>query len=928
MKYTNSLLCFSFCIQFVYAQHSSISKPFIDSAAINHWPSLGGARAISNDGKYFMYSVDNDPVGSNILIIRSTEGSWQKEFVGISSGVFSGDSKEFIFQNADTLFFLSLDKKAELKKITGVASYNQPANVKGRWLVYQLNNENKELVIYDFTTNQERHFDHVIGYVIDDAITKILITTSAGLEVANLKEAEVMQIWSSKDHLGSSIGGFTLDKSGTQVCFLTAEEKDNIKVNTIWYFKEGMKHAEEKVTDRSKGVEEGLKVASSEPKFSDDGYVISFYLTKKGQISKPSANAVSVDIWNWKDSTLQGEQLVDDSWPDLFLAAIGIQDEKVIRLTYDNENVPAALDQGDYVVVTKNNNPGDRFWLDKLDSAWLVLVIDGSRMSLPSAPNALYYVYFFSPDGRYLIFFQAGQQGSLFSVDLNTKQVRNISLGVPAGALFLNHGFDYLERNLLDTIRFNNGIVGVAGWEPSDTALLVYDNFDIWKLSLNGTYAPVNISHGYGRQHHIRLRVADENDGTKIIYTQRNTLLLVAFNTENKYNGFYQLALSGKSDPVLLSMGPWTIYHKDGMINSNTNEFDNAGMPPLKATNADSWVVLRTTATEAPNYFLTDDFKTYKPLTDFQPQKKYNWLTSELISWTQPDGITTQGVLYKPEDFDLHKKYPVIIQYYQQLSHRVYEYPQPEYTGSAHINIPWFVSRGYLVFTPDIYYHQFQIGQSATNTVESAGRMLSKLPYVDSLRMGIAGHSFGGAETNYIVTHTHLFAAALSGAAGHDGVDLISNSLAIANWGGIVRNDLVRYERDDVGATLWQRPELWINHSPIFRADQVTTPFLIFYNKADGGNDRAIELFIALRRLEKPTWMLQYDNGGHSVDGKDAEDFTIRATQFFDHFLKGAHMPVWMSKGIPARLKGVDNGLSLDTDKSQFISEQNVQNKD
>ena len=108
-------ILFSFWVSFFFysacGQQLPTSKPVIDSAAINHWPSLGWSRAISNDGKYFMYSVDNNPVGSNTLIIRSTENSWQKEFVGIGTGVFSGDSKEFIFKNVDTLFFLFLGKK-------------------------------------------------------------------------------------------------------------------------------------------------------------------------------------------------------------------------------------------------------------------------------------------------------------------------------------------------------------------------------------------------------------------------------------------------------------------------------------------------------------------------------------------------------------------------------------------------------------------------------------------------------------------------------------------------------------------------------------------------------------------------------------------------------------------------------------------------
>ena len=59
--------------------------------------------------------------------------------------------------------------------------------------------------------------------------------------------------------------------------------------------------------------------------------------------------------------------------------------------------------------------------------------------------------------------------------------------------------------------------------------------------------------------------------------------------------------------------------------------------------------------------------------------------------------------------------------------------------------------------------------------------------------------------------------------------------------------------------------------------------------------------------------MLQYDEGGHSVFGKDAIDYTIRLTQFFDYYLKGAPPPVWMTEGIPARLKGIETGYELDT---------------
>ncbi|WP_431213596.1 alpha/beta hydrolase family protein [Puia sp. P3] len=144
-------------------------------------------------------------------------------------------------------------------------------------------------------------------------------------------------------------------------------------------------------------------------------------------------------------------------------------------------------------------------------------------------------------------------------------------------------------------------------------------------------------------------------------------------------------------------------------------------------------------------------------------------MTSELVKWNQLDGTTTQGILYKPENFDPHKKYPVIVHYYEQMSHRLYEYPSPGFSDGEP-NIAWFVSRGYLVLTPDIYYINGIVGKSAENTVVSAAQYLAGLPYVDSKRMAIAGHSYAGHETNYLLTHTDLFAAALSSAGCSDAV--------------------------------------------------------------------------------------------------------------------------------------------------------------
>lgn len=362
-------------------------------------------------------------------------------------------------------------------------------------------------------------------------------------------------------------------------------------------------------------------------------------------------------------------------------------------------------------------------------------------------------------------------------------------------------------------------------------------------------------------------------------------------------------------------MGPYTFYHDPSTLPINANELCYNRLIPLKARDTNIWLVSRQNATEAPNYFLTTDFKNYKALSSLQPQSSYSWLTAELISWQQGDGIANQGILYKPEDFNPDKKYPVLITYYEQLSHRLYEFPMPEFTKYS-INIPWFISQGYLVFTPDIYFTKGKPGKSAYGAIVSAAQALAKMPFVDAKRMGINGHSTGGFLTNYLITHTNLFAAAIEGAGTSN---WISSSLQLAGGEIKMGSRLGGYE-SMLGATLWERPDLYIENSPILRANHITTPLIIFHSKIDSAVpwEQAVELFIAMRRLEKKVWMLQYDEGNHGVWNKnDYTDYTIRITQFFDHYLKGAPPPKWMTEGMPASQKGVKAGYELDLSGKQ-----------
>jgi dipeptidyl aminopeptidase/acylaminoacyl peptidase len=319
-------------------------------------------------------------------------------------------------------------------------------------------------------------------------------------------------------------------------------------------------------------------------------------------------------------------------------------------------------------------------------------------------------------------------------------------------------------------------------------------------------------------------------------------------------------------------------------------------------------------ASQSPNYFLTRDFRIFTQLSFVCPEANYSWLLTELITWKMSDGKQLRGVLYKPGNFDIHKKYPVIFYYYEKKSDELNLYQPPE-TSPGWINIPWFVSRGFIVFTPDIYYKMGSPCESAYNSVVSAAYYLSQYEWVDSSKMGIVGHSWGGYETNCIITKTNLFKAAIS-ASGIENFIGQYGSVMLGQDGNSIQN---MYEDSGgqmrIQANLWQRPDLFIMNSPIFNADKIGTPLLMMNNKHDDivPFAQGIELFTALRRLGKKVWMLQYDGEPHSLlNESTSKDFTVRITQFLNYYLKGQRASKWMVEGIPASLKGMDDGLELE----------------
>ncbi|MBQ5528816.1 MAG: S9 family peptidase, partial [Bacteroidales bacterium] len=330
---------------------------------------------------------------------------------------------------------------------------------------------------------------------------------------------------------------------------------------------------------------------------------------------------------------------------------------------------------------------------------------------------------------------------------------------------------------------------------------------------------------------------------------------------------------------------------------------------------ANTYLYTRGNFEDGNNVWMTaDNFKTQKQMSDINPQQRdYNWGTVELVSWTSADGKPLEGLLFKPENFDPKKKYPVMIYFYEKNSETLYNSRVPAPSAST-VNIPYFVSNEYLVFVPDLVYTDGHPGQSCLKCLMPGVDMLCEYPWVDGDNMAIQGQSWGGYQVAYLITQTNRFKAAGAGAP----VSNMTSAYGGIRWeSGIARTGQYEEGQSRIGKNLWDGFDLYVENSPLFHVPNVTTPVLIMHNDADGAVPwwQGIEFYNGLRRMGKQAWMLEYNDEAHNLrERRNRKDLSIRLSQFFDHFLKGAPMPIWMSKGVPATLKGIEYGYGYDED--------------
>lgn len=895
----------------------------------SRWNTLSNS-IISNDGHAIAFS-QNPQKGDGMLIIKQDRGNF--DTIPRGSNVRFGPENNFAvfdikqpeehIRNAklkkikkenmpkDSLGIIVFTKPYSYHKFPGATSYKIPEE-NAQWIAFSMeprtevkdssltgsdkNEKNKKdnsLVMFQVSTADTLMFPNVSEWIYSENGTFVWfrrqVKDSTGMISSvycfNTLTGEAKGVFSEKGWIEQ----LAADETGRQCAFLFSGDTISEKKYALF--------AGTADTEPKKIVDEytsGMPIGWCPGKdgnlyFSKDGTRL-FLGTAVTPAPEPKDTLLDeekpkLDIWSWHDKKIQPQQLVELSREKkrTYPAVYHLNQKRFVQLANPQiREVSTILDGNGDLALGYNDSPYIReaSWTGNFNrDYYLVDLVSGDKWKIVENKS---YVRI-SPLGKFVIWYDVSDKG-YYARSTDTTQNDCFPLTQMLPVNFYNE---------MDDRPTDPSPYGIAGWSDDDKFVYIYDRYDIWRIDLTGHLHPECITNTFGRKNSIRLRYLKLDPDEKHIPSGEEVILR-AFNDQTMENGFFGTRVDITGDPRLLLMDTC---HFSGL---------------RKAKKSKKLIWSRENVTEYPDLWCSDvDFSNAEKISNANPQQEdFFWPEVRMVEWMSFSGEKLKGLLYLPENLNPSDKYPMVVYFYERNSENLYRHQYPSPSRST-INKTFYASNGYVVFIPDITYKEGYPGQSAYNAIVSGTQyLLNALPFIDETKVGIQGQSWGGYQVAYLITQTDMFAAAMAGAP----VSNMTSAYGGIRWqSGLVR--MFQYERQQsrIGGSLWEKPFQYIENSPLFAAPKINTPLLMMHNDKDGAVPwtQGIEFFAALRRLDKPVWLLNYNNEPHNLNASswaNRVDLSTRMFQFFNHYLKGHSMPEWMEKGIPAVAKGEDYG--------------------
>lgn len=309
---------------------------------------------------------------------------------------------------------------------------------------------------------------------------------------------------------------------------------------------------------------------------------------------------------------------------------------------------------------------------------------------------------------------------------------------------------------------------------------------------------------------------------------------------------------------------------------------------------------LRESANQPPALYVLD-FDSKKETLVFQSNLIDTLVKNVKVvyhSWKNNHNKARGAVVTYPINYDPTLKYPAIFEIYEQRKSTQHTYVPTTITNGNGINSRVYSNEGYFVIRPDIFYEIGEPGPSASQCVNETLDYLMNILPLDADNLGLIGHSFGGYQTNYIITQTNRFKAAVSSA----GVaDIVNAYFTFSQEYKIP--DMFRYETQQfrMGKNFFEAKNNYMQNSPLFYADRIETPLLLITGKKDYTVNwqQSITMYLALKRLNKNVNLVLYPNEGHSfMKRKNILDSSQKIKEWFNYYLKGEKEPQWLNEGL------------------------------
>lgn len=827
----------------------------------SQWGNLN-IKNISNKGNWVSCEMNYENQNDTLLLINTSKTKIFS-FAKGKNGQF-GTEKFFAFLEPESKLKVIELLTGKVSVYPNVEKYELACN--GKYII-TFNNVHGQKKLMTIRNSQCKILESIVGvteYSLSQKGDAIMFTTmnQNSNEVAIINFKNYSHLIITKDQV-SRFSKLVWQDEGTSVVFF--KETDPLSKSAVLHF---FNIANKKLytldfltADRSENLIINQRFPIS---ISKDGEKVFFMEIEKFD-SNFKKNSQSVEVWNGNDKWLYADRIRAESKGGSPKLAVWFPYSNLYTQISTSQE-PSALLTGleQYAIIYNKNTYGLQskyheevdFYLRNIKTNSKKLFLekqscDPSQMGFEKSNNKIFYYR----DKNWFVY-----DPVLSTHTMLTKKILTT-----------------WDNSAGSSVQHEFMAYGIAGWSMDSKFVLLYDAFDIWQVATDGSSFKRLTQ---GREKDIVFRIAEvEKNGEKLkTFDLSKEYLLKATNIENWSTGYYNLSVKSGEEPLVYESS-----EIDQIFKSENNVYAYRS----QAFSDPPRIEVKKKDNNPKILFISN-----------KQQKEYYFGKSELLYYSSNKGDKLKSALFYPANFLPGKKYPMIVYIYDTMSKNLNKYVNPSMQNSDGFNITNYTLNDYFVLLPDIKYELGNPGISAVNCVTSAVKRVLEEGFINKDKIGLFGHSFGGYQTNFILTQSTIFSAAVSGA----GVSDITGFYFNISKNGIFQSDMWRFESQQwrIGKSLYQNKEAYFRNSPIIHAENIKTPLLLWAGKDDRVIpwNQSASYYLALRKLGIKNIMLIYPNEDHTITNPlNQKDLTTKMMTWFNYFLKDQNDSEWIISG-------------------------------